>query len=129
VRFRKWKPFAEYPDELYCEGIHDDYEGIRILIRKDRKDSMRRIKFDHVFGYRVADESYKLKTIEALPDDGSIEGPFFILEESDYLEYFHEETLGIYRDMGIEHYCIYLCNDCIDVLSSYEPEAKDLSED
>lgn len=118
--FVRWDPLDDIPETLNCEGIHDDYEGFRILL-KDAGGSgaVLRIKFDFLRSYRKSDEGDLLKTISNNRHIGK--STLFLVENSSYVNWFHEETIGIHLNRVIKHYAIYTSNDCIDVLSDAEP--------
>ncbi len=58
----KWNPFSSKKTEsIYCEGLHDDYEGFRILLTAEEKASdMLRLSFENALYYQNRDESYLL---------------------------------------------------------------------
>jgi hypothetical protein len=69
--FKKWEPLKNIPRILYCEGIHDDYEGFRILlIGENERSPVLRIMFDAARSYRNTDEGDLLKTIASMDDPG-----------------------------------------------------------
>ena len=51
--FKKWEPLPGLPEEMYLEGLHNDYEGFRLLLKGDGDQAkMLRITFDPVLAYR-----------------------------------------------------------------------------
>ncbi len=105
-----------------CEGIYDDYEGFRVLIRGEKINSpMIRIKFDFYYLYQIADESYRLRSIDNYEKEPEGVHPIYVVNNSKYLNWFHKETYGIYTDENITHYAIYTSNTFIDILSGSEP--------
>jgi hypothetical protein len=60
---KKWEPIDSIPEILYLEGLYDDYEGFRLLLRSENHSKMMRIMFKSYLGYTNIDESYMLKTI------------------------------------------------------------------
>lgn len=121
--FKKWEPLKNIPRILYCEGIHDDYEGFRILlVGENERSPVLRIMFDAARSYRNADEGDLLKTIASMDDPGS--SSLFIVDNSSWVKWFHEETYNIHKGRDIKHYAIYTPNDCIDVLSEFEPRVE-----
>lgn len=118
--YSKWEPIEDIPARLSCEGLHHDYEGFRILLKGPGPDSATfRIIFDPTLAYRNIDEGDLLKTIHEMPDPGIFS--LFTVDSSTWLKWFHEESYGIHKDENIVHYAIYTVNDCIDVLSAFEP--------
>jgi len=124
----KWEPFKELPiARWYCEGLHDDYEGFRVLLSGEEKSAPTvRLLFDNVYFYQNRDEG---KFIVHEPSEGQFEfpHPFYILENSSLLNRFHEESSDIYSEQRIKHFAIYTANDCIDVLSVDNPATERLS--
>lgn len=125
----KWEPFPEEKSKrFYCEGVHDDYEGFRILIKNDETSApMLRLSFENALLYQNRDESYYFHHPN-MQGEFEFPHPFYLLENSDLISEFHSGCSEIYRDWDIKHFAIYTCNDCIDVLSVNEPKAENLSE-
>ncbi len=122
-QYEKWIPLEKIPPRLYCEGLHDDYEGFRILLKgDDPNSSILRITFDATLAYRNIDEGDLLRTIQARPDIGHFS--LFTVECSTWLKWFHSESCEIHDGENIVHYAIYAANDCIDVLSAFEPSVE-----
>ena len=128
LKIKKWVPFEDLNfDRWYCEGLHDDYEGFRVLLTGEEKpEPIVRLLFEYVYFYQNRDEG---KFLVHEPSEGNYEfpHPFYILENSKLLKRFHEESAGIYAEYPIKHYAIYTTNDCIDVLSIDAPIAMRLS--
>ncbi len=121
--YKKWLPIEGAPKKLYCEGIHDDYEGLRILLKgEEAQSSILRLSFDSVFAYRNIDEGYLLRTLNKMDNPG--ESTFYIVENSTWIEWFNEESYGTLENSKITHYAIYTPNDCIDLLTEYEPKVE-----
>ena len=125
----KWNPFPnEKNQRIYCEGVHDDYEGFRILLTGEEKASpMLRLSLENTLYYQNRDEGYFFNY-------GNIQGafdyphPFYIIEYSELIQKFHIESENTFSELNIKHYAIYTCNDCIDILSEKEPKAVNLSD-
>jgi hypothetical protein len=122
-QYIKWEPIENIPTRLYCEALHDDYEGFRIILRGEAKDSRTlRITFDLPLAYRNMDEGSLLKSLKNIktPGDSSL----YFVNDSSWIEWFHQESCGIYKGKNIIHYAIITPNDCIDVLSEYAPNVE-----
>lgn len=120
--YKKWQPLKDIPRVLYCEGIHDDYEGFRILLRENDRSPILRIMFDAVRSYRKSDEGDLLRTIASISDPGR--SSLFTVENSSWVKWFHEETYDIHKDRDIKHFAIYTPDDCVDALSEFEPKVE-----
>lgn len=118
--YKNWEPLKDIPRILYCEGIHDDYEGFRILLTgEDERSPMLRIKFDAVRFYKNSDEGDLLRTIASINNPGR--SSLFLVENSSWIKWFHEETCDIHKNKNFKHFAIYTPNDCIDVISEFDP--------
>ena len=118
--YHEWIPMENIPSRLYCEGLYDDYEGFRVLLKGEETNSRQfQICFESVLAYRNIDEGDRLRTLHELPMERKV--PLFIVEESSFIRWFHEESCDIHRNRDVKHYAIYTSNDCIDVISSQVP--------
>lgn len=110
---------------MYLEGLHNDYEGFRLLLKGTGDQAkMLRITFDPVLAYRGIDEG-DLISYERLDEDDQLgRWGFFIVGSSSYIEWFHRTSQGVHEEESIMHYAIYTPNDCLDILSSYPPEVE-----
>jgi len=121
--FRKWEPLSDLPDEMYLEGLHDDYEGFRLLLKgASGNRKMLRISFDSSLAYRNINEGDFLKTVE--DSEGLTKWCLFTVENSAYEKWFHEQSYNIHASEDIVHYAIYTPNDCVDILSAYPPQVE-----
>ncbi|MDD1617269.1 MAG: hypothetical protein CG439_2414, partial [Methylococcaceae bacterium NSP1-2] len=118
--YKNWEPLKNIPPRLHCEGIHDDYEGFRILLRENYHSPVLRVLFDAVRSYRWSDEGDLLRTVASInnPSRSSL----FKVDNSSWVKWFHEETYDIHKERDIKHFAIYTSDDCIDVLSEFEPK-------
>ena len=125
----KWNPLQNSNiQRWFCEGVHDDYEGFRILLKGEGKSPTFRILFETKLLYQNRDESDLF-----LINDNSVIGrfefphPFYILKNSTVTENFNIESGYKYDKINIKHFAIYTCNDCIDVLTKFDPVVKQLN--
>lgn len=116
-----WTPIPGLTSPMYIEAVYDDYEGRRILLRgEDPTCAMLRVAFDNCLSYRNTDESYLLKLWHS--NEKEVAGKiFYTIENSSYIDFFHEMTLELYRNWEIKHYAIYTISDCVDILSIEPP--------
>jgi len=123
--FKKWEPISELPTEVYLEGLHHDYEGFRLLLKgSGSHGKMLRITFDPALLYRNLDEGDYLYDEADYSQLETKEWSFFIIEKSDFLDWFQQVSQGIHRSQHIIHYAIYTPNDCVDILSAYPPKVE-----
>ena len=121
-----WFPFPDISSKqrFYCEGVHDDYEGFRILLKGANPESkMLRLSWENALFYQNRDECYFTFQSE-YQGKFDFPHPFYQIIGSNLIERFHQESARAYADWAIKHYSIYTCNDCIDVLSALEPKAE-----
>ena len=119
--YKPWVPISGLQFPMYVEGIYDDYEGFRILLRGEQSTSQTlRVSFKTKLSYRVSDESYLLATWDSIEKDalGKI---FYVVENSVYIGSFNTMSRQIYADWPIAHYAIYTTADCLDILTTTKP--------
>lgn len=123
----QWLPLENIPLRLVCDSIHDDEEGICIVLREQSKPGkvsnkqatkVLKVLFDPAIAYRNIDESYRSRTFD---DHQERIGSLFIVENSRWVSWLHEESYRMYADSNIIHYAFFTLNDSIDVLSEFEP--------
>jgi len=121
--YTPWKPIdsVEPVSKFLVDGLHDDAEGFRILLRaEDPTQDLLRIKFENHLSYRNTDESYLLSVWDSI-EKNLLGTQFFLVEQSSYIEFLHQMTGNIYEDLELIHYAIYTTSDCIDVITQQSP--------
>lgn len=123
MKFRKWVPVDNIPQRMHLEGLHDDYEGFRLLLRGESLSSrMLRIAYDNPLLYRNTDEGDRLRMLS----NSSILGewPLFKVSSSDseLVKWLHEESRKIRSPDRMHHYVIATPNDIVEVVSECSPE-------
>lgn len=76
-----------------------------------------KVLFDWVYSFRVTDEGDLLKMQNE--QKGEMLTGLYFVEESQYLEWFNEQSANIHDDAV--HYMLSTVDDVIDILSSVEP--------
>lgn len=123
---RKWDSNIDnFPKAISIEGIHDDYEGFRIIIRGYNPDRVFKLLFDNYLGYRNFDESYRLKSIPQFPDNGK-NWCLFISNDSEFIDWVVLESNGFLQKGNILHFFIVTTNDIVDILTFDEPICEEL---
>ena len=117
---KKWEPFLGLPRDLDAPSLTNDFDSGFCLILAERRADGRAFKvaFEKPLAFRSANESYRLKLIEAAQSD--LPWPTFKVERSTWVEWFHDQTHGIYRDWPVEHF-LFMGEDVIEVLSARQP--------
>lgn len=99
------------------EGLVDDWEGFRVMLRDNETDQVIRISFDGYVAYQNRDESDL--DGEAARSNGLGRGCFYVVQGSEFAARFSADSP---RQFGeLRHFAIITDMDCIDVLTSGEP--------
>jgi hypothetical protein len=116
----KWEPFPGLPRNLDPPSLTTDYhKGLHLFLAEPRANGRAfRVEFEHPLAFRSVNESYRLKLIE--PINSELPWPTFKVEHSAWVEWFHDQSLGIYRDWAIEHF-LFMGEHVIEVLSVVQP--------
>jgi hypothetical protein len=77
------------------------------------------VAFDRVLAFRLTNESYRLKMLESIQNE--LPWPTYRVENSEWIEWFHDQTLGIYRDWPVEHF-LFIGEDVFEVLCTEIPK-------
>lgn len=121
-KYEKWIPIKDIPETLVLFGLHDNYEGFRILLRDGKSSGVLRIRFDSFFAYRNTDAGYL--TITKQERKKFVEWPLFTIKNSRFLQWLHEENPDKQLNEKSIHYAIITPNNCIDVISSSLPKVE-----
>lgn len=121
----KWNiSLVDFPKTIYIEGLYDDYEGFRVIVRGEKSSRLYRISFDNYYiGYRNFDESERIKSIPEFPMN-SREWCLFKSQNSDFINWLVEESCGIQSKGDITHYYIMTPNDIVEILCLKEPKVE-----
>jgi hypothetical protein len=120
-RYTRWNPVPEYDGKrMYCEAVHDDWEGFRIWLSPDPHARMLVVSFPSVLFYANSDEGKRLSKVE---NDEEMKFPhvFWKVENSSLVAELHRQSSGTTESLDITHYAFLSCSDCIDVLATEEP--------
>ena len=126
----KWKPVEGIPQTLYFRDLKYDFDGLTISLQDRDKDlPMLTIYFKSFFALRIIDEGNKLidscdvdeAVLEMELEKGSYyKWSLFTVENSLYLEWFHQESVGVRQNTELIHYVIQTADDVIEVLDIAE---------
>jgi hypothetical protein len=123
-KLKVWIPIEAAPTPMYVEGLHDDYNGLQILLKGESATSgVLQIIFEDKVSYRNTNENYLLNIWDATERDilGKI---FYNVENSSYIEYLNVMSKNIYADWQLKHFAIYTVSDCIDIICATFPTVK-----
>ncbi len=123
----KWETSIEnFPNAITIDGLYDDYEGFRILVRGGKPSNVYRISFgDYYLGYRNFDESERLKSLSQFPVNCR-EWSLFKADDSDFIDWVHSESNHIQLKEDITHFYIVTQNDIVEILCLKEPIIEEL---
>lgn len=113
----EWIPTHNVYGKFDLECLEDNTKYLTVKLRSQNTNQILQFVFDSALCYRNVDEGDLLKSLQ----ENKIRGGFFIITDSPYLEWFHEESLGIRKDENVCHYGIYTPNDTLDILSLSPP--------
>ncbi|MBZ5626391.1 MAG: hypothetical protein LAQ69_48080 [Acidobacteriia bacterium] len=118
-RIAKWHPDSALPRNLDTVSLTTDFEsGVRLILVEPRADGRAfRVEFEKPLAFRSAKECYRLELVEKLTE---LPWPTFKVEDSVWVEWFHDQTHGAYRDWQIEHF-VFLGEEVVEVLSHVQP--------
>jgi hypothetical protein len=119
--YQRWNPVPKLEGiRMWCEAVHDDWEGFRIWFRpEDRTLPMLVVHFGHRLLYVNSDEGDRLSRVSEPPSGGP--HVFWQVHDSSLVAEFQRQSLGIRADNVITHYAFLSSSDCVDVLSLEAP--------
>lgn len=121
-RFIKWEPTAGLPSILDAHVVLHDFGkggGLHTTLAEPHAGGRTfKIGFVRELAFRLANESFRLKLLDALQN--MLPWPAFTVENSEWIEWFHDQTLGAYRDWSIQHF-LFVGEDVLEVLSTEAP--------
>ena len=116
-----WAPLPGLPSVLYVEALHDDAEGLRILLRgEDKASRALRVTFDRVVGYRNVNESFRLRTWASIAG-APTRTCLLMVRGSAWVEWLVAESAGLLDGRALTHYAVHTGDDCIDVVVESPP--------
>ena len=119
-KYIKWVPIEPVPFPLDLENLHKDDKGLSILLNsEDHTDKFLHIRFSDYEALREMGEEFKTRFWHEVEIEEDY--PLFIVENSEWLEWFHVQSDGNFRDLDIQHYAIWTTENWIDILSSSKP--------
>ena len=120
--FELWDVVPGRLVRVSIEGVVDDWEGFRILLRDHESDRLIRVAFGSHVAYQNRDESDLVG--EAARSNGLGRGCFYRVRNSEFAARFAADSA---RQFGtLEHFAIVTGTDCIDVLATAEPTVDQL---
>lgn len=114
-KYNLWEPIEEIPyADLYFFSLRNDLGKIILSLKViGIEDKMLQIEFGDVKAYRVVQESSRLKSLN---EDLSLRD-FRTSINSDFINWFHEESFRQFADEELVHYAINNIDNIVDVIS------------
>ena len=95
MKYTTWK--IEGIDEyVYLHSLHDDLYGLTLTFNNHGGTRQYKITFDPYFAYRKSEESYLFEIWASSEYSENPGKTFYKVEDSDYLEWMHNKSCGIY---------------------------------
>ena len=113
-----WEVVAPLPTSIYSQALSYEVGTVKISLTADGLDVGKAIEitFKQCLAYRVVQESGRLKSLDNLTL-----GMFSKANDSQFVNWFKDEGLGIYDDWELTHYAIVTLDNIIDVITTIKP--------
>jgi len=119
-KYLKWFPIEGIPFPLDLDELCRNRNGIRIILdSEDHSSQFLCIHFSECEAMREINDEFKTKFWHEVDIDEDYS--LFMVENSEWLESFHEEAENHFRELPIQHYVIWATENWIDILSSTKP--------
>ena len=124
--WKKWNPINYDFGKMYLKELIKNKGEMKLILKSEEQNVALKFLFDgEILSFCCSDEGRRLKTINDLDQkygtDFYKNQNYFIIESSDYIKRFNEETYNIYKNFKIIHYVFFLSDDIIDILSTFPP--------
>ena len=117
-KYTRWDPIMDLPNNpFFYEMYFKKGKQVVLLKQSDLVDRCLKIEFNNPLAYRIVIESGRMKTL----DNPSIY-TFCKTDASKFLEWFDEESYGIFDDLLKYHYMVCTSDNIIDVITQLDPE-------
>lgn len=117
-KYERWNPLKELPNNPFFYDMYLKEGKLIVLLKQyDFVDRCLKIEFNNPLAYRIVIESARMKTL----DNSSIY-TFCKTDASKFLEWFDEESYGIFDDLLKYHYMVCTSDNIIDVIAQLDPE-------
>ncbi|WP_158800303.1 hypothetical protein [Pedobacter sp. L105] len=119
--YDEWELIESPLTEFYLYKLNDGFDGLKIILKElGTSNKKLEIFYSNFLGYRVTDESFRLKTLY----ENTTLGSFNKTNSSEFMSWFIEESRGISENESMIHYSILSSNKILDVISDQVPTVK-----
>lgn len=109
------------PVKLYDLEELSERAGVLELQLLDETQRLLRMSFSEHLAFRKAGESDALVTLDAIAATSHAGRSFYLVEDSEYLRWFVEQSHGIRQSESLVHITVVTIDDVIDVLTLEMP--------
>ena len=132
----QWKPVQFKEISKKCGKVDyakiiDDERGLRIKLIFENNLQIEFVFETSVISYNVCDEGRRLKTLDIILNQYGADFfgacPVYMVENSNYLKWLHEESYDIISRYTIYHFVFLTSNEVIDVLATHSPKVSSVN--
>lgn len=117
-RYLRWAPIDAPLDALALDSLKFEASDLAICLTVNGGRVLR-IVFEAPVAYRGIPESYRLRTWNEAAGN-SLAG-LHTVEDSEWVDWLRNESGGVLASVTLKHYAIHAGDDCIDVVTEFEP--------
>ena len=114
-----------FGDHRYAENYIVDENGVLTVVLEDESGKRLKISFDAYLAFRKIDEGDALHTLVDISKTSVLRTGLYLVEESEYLRWFHFESKSIHESQKLAHYCLSTVDSVIDVISFDPPNVSE----
>lgn len=103
------------------DRLVDSVGELRIALSDDAGQKVV-IRFDSHLCYRRMDEGDALDAVRDLAATAGTAKVFYRAEKSDFLDWFHAQSQGVYLGRALQHFAICTVHEIIDVIAFKTPD-------
>lgn len=118
--FATWQDIAA-DRSFELDRLVDSAGELRVELSDDAGQKIV-IRFDSHLCYRRMDEGDALNTVRELAATVGTAKVFYRAQKSDFLDWFHVQSQGIYLERALQHFAICTIHDIIDVIAFKMPD-------
>ncbi|WP_156305459.1 hypothetical protein [Sphingobacterium endophyticum] len=117
--FEIWPPAACLSTQMYFSELRESQGILSIFLKfSDKPDSTLKIDFKGFLGYKVFQEGSRLKFL----GEHQFFGLINVSVSSIFLEWFLQESEGLFYDWNLKHFMVCNADSIIDVITVEPPD-------
>ena len=117
-KYERWDPIRDLPNNPFFYEMYFKKGTLIVLLKQsDLADRCLKIEFSNPLGYRIVNESGRLKTL-----DRQVIYTFCKTDASKFLQWFNGESYGMFDNLAKDHYMVCSSDNIIDVITNQEPK-------